>query len=1022
MDFHFTHQGRRCRKRFSGLGLRQRALLLAAALSAILLATEKARALDPNRALTQAVHRIWQVAQGLPHATVFAVWQTQDGYLWLGTQTGLVRFDGIRFTSVREVGGVSLENIWVEDLVEDAGHSLWIATDGAGLIRLQNGTGRRYGISDGLPSEHVHSLRTDRHGDLWIGTANGLARFSQEHFTVFRKEQGLAMTAVRAVCEGANGLVWVGGDGAQLSVWDGVSFTTHPLASVPAGAVVNDLATSEDGAIWVGTSSGLVRLKDGIEKRWTAAEGLADDAVLCLATGQGGTLWVGTRDGFSRVRNEEIENFRQRNGLSQSTVYTLCEDREGSLWVGTKLGLNQFFDGRLIPFTANEGLPSNDTGPILQDGEGTTWVGTLGAGLGRFDGRRISALTTKEGLAGATIRALSDDGEGGLWAGTDSGLARMRDGRVVQAYTTAQGLPSDAIRCLVRDKKGTLWAGTAQGIAALRDGRFVTPDDPPPPLRGPVIALVDHSTLGLLAAVEGGGLYAYADGKFKQYTPDPRSPANIDAFFEDKDGLLWIGTAGGGLHLLDGAATFNFSMRDGLYDDEIYGIVGDDQDRLWMACSKGIFYVPRAQLRKLATREIKAVTSTPFSPTDAQRTIECKPGVQPAAWRMRDGRIWFSTTRGVIVLDPSRLQRGGPSMPVLIDEVIVNGRSERPGLLRSLPPGNTNLEFHYAALTLLAPNRVAYRYQLEGFDKDWVQAGARREAFYNNLAPGNYRFRVSAQKFDEPWIENEAPVAFTLAPYLYQRRWFFPLCGLLLAGVVWLGYRARVRRIREHLHAIVAERSRIARELHDTLMQGFSGVTMEMQALSSRLPESQERGTLEEIIRDAGTCLREARQSIAGLRRSREANSGLAAAISQAARQITETRSVRLKLDVGKDGPTLAPEVEYNLLRIAQEAVTNAVKHSGARTIDVALNGTPQALRLTIKDDGSGIPAENGAGPGPGHYGLIGMRERATQIGADLRLVSEPGRGTAVYVLFPTGKTGGASPMIAVGSESDRES
>ncbi|MDB5174158.1 MAG: putative two-component system sensor kinase [Phycisphaerales bacterium] len=1012
----------RNRNERSRTGTGPRALLLAASFFVIVISSDYARALDPNRALTQAVHRIWQVQQGLPNGTVLSVFQTKDGYLWLGTQTGLVRFDGVRFTSVREVGGVSLENLWVQDLVEDADRGLWIATDGAGLFRLQDGTAKHYGVADGLPSDHVRYLLYDRHGDLWIGTPNGLARFAQGKFITYHKELALGTDGVRAICEAKDGTIWVGGEGPQLSAWNGSSFVTRPLLSVPADAVVNDLAADPDGAIWAGTTGGLVRLKDATERRWSSADGLADDAVLCLSVGRADTIWVGTKDGFSRVRNGEVDTFRQRNGLSQSTVYALCEDREGSLWVGTKVGLNQFFDGRLIPFTVNEGLPSNDTGPVIQDRDGTIWVGTLGAGLARFDGRRFSVLTTRDGLAGDTIRALAADPDGGLWAGTDTGLSRLRGGRVVEKFTTAQGLPSDAVRCLLRDGQGVLWAGTSAGIGALRGGQFVAPNEEPVPPRVPVLALADRGARGLLATFEGGRIYSYAQGKFQPLAHADPAARNVDALLEDKDGLLWLGMNGGGMRLLDGAKAINISMRDGLFDDEIYGIAADDQDRLWMACSKGIFYISRAELRKFAAGEIKSLASFPFSPTDAQRTIECKPGVQPSARRMRDGRIWFSTTRGVIVLDPGRFQRRAAATPVtIIDDVIVNGESHRPAEIATLPPGKTNLEFHYAALTFLAPTRVVYRYRLDGFDKDWINAGARREAFYNNLPPGKYRFRVSAQTLDEPWADAQAPIAFTLEPYLYQRSWFYPACGVLLMGIVWLGYRARVRRIREQLHVIVAERSRIARELHDTLMQGFSGITMEMQALSSRLPESRERGILEEIIQDAGTCLREARQSIAGLRRSSGRDSGLAVAIAQAAKQITETKNIRLKMDPGRRCPDLSPEAEYNLLRIAQEAITNSVKHSGGRTVEVTLDCTPQALRLSVKDDGSGIAADNGSGPGPGHYGLIGMRERAAQIGADLRLVSEPGRGTTVHVLFPLAKAAGTGVMVPANLESNAD-
>ena len=369
--------------------------------------------------------------------------------------------------------------------------------------------------------------------------------------------------------------------------------------------------------------------------------------------------------------------------------------------------------------------------------------------------------------------------------------------------------------------------------------------------------------------------------------------------------------------------------------------------------------------------------------------------------KTRDGLIWVSTTLGLLAIDPARLVRVLPPAPVVVEEVVVNGETRDPHEIGELPPGSSNVSFGYTALSLLAPMRITFRYKLEGFDNDWIDAGARREAFYTNLAPGNYRFRVVARKSDNSDWDNAEPVSFTIAPHFYQTAWFLPLVGVAL-GLASLGvYRLRVRRIKEQMRAVVAERSRIARELHDTLIQGFSGVTMEMQALVARLSPSDERGTLDEIIHDAASCLRDARRSVAGLRSGPGDRSGLAGAIAQAARQLTETRDVRLKLELNNSPRQLPVEVEYNLLRIAQEAITNAVKHSGARTIDVSLACTPQQILLSVADDGVGFSIADGPGARPGHYGLIGMKERATQIGADFRIVGDPGAGTTVTVRLP---------------------
>ncbi len=769
-------------------------------------------------------------------------------------------------------------------------------------------------------------------------------------------------------------------------------FVPVPLHSISSSATVRALLCARDGALWIGTTDGLVRLENGHEQRYSIADGLADNSVLELAESRDGVIWIGTKNGFSRSRNGEFESYRSRDGLSQSAVYALFEDHEGALWVGTKHGLNQFMDGRATPFTAREGLPSNDAGPVLQDRNGRIWVGTLDAGLSKYDGHRFTVLTTKQGLASNSIRALAEDSEGDLWAGTSAGLNRLHDGRVTATYTTAQGLPANNILCLLRDHSGALWIGTASGAAIFHDGVFSRL----PGFSGPLFSIGQDRSQRHFVAGQGGALSVYDDGKLTEVTAAGGPVRDVDTFYEDREGLLWIGTLGGGIRLLKDGKLTPFYGHDGLFDNEIYGIVADNQDRFWMPCSKGIFSVQRSDLLKFAAGTLQKLVSTPYSPLDGLRTIESKSGVQPSVWKMHDGNLWFSTIRGLMVLDPIRMQRKLAPPPVAIEEVTVNGKAETPSEIASLNPGRKNLEFSYTGLSFIVPARITFRYILEGFDKSWTNAGTRREAFYTNLPPGNFRFRVTACNVDGTCNEAGNAVSFSIAPFFYQRIWFIPLCVAFAALAGWLAYQLRIRRLKERFDMILGERSRIARELHDTLIQGFSGVTMEMQALFARVRNPDEKNTLEEIIHDAAACLRDARRSVAGLRGARDANSGLSAAIAQTARQITETKDVRLrlKLDAGPKG--LPADVEYNLLRIAQEAVANSVKHSGARNIEVALQCTAESTRLQIADDGLGFDET----PRSGHYGLIGMRERASHIGADFSVESGLTEGTMVSVVL----------------------
>ncbi len=962
-------------------------------------------ALDPHRALSQALLRKWQFQQGLPQATIFAIRQTSDRWIWLGTHSGLFRFDGVRFVAAPDAGGVSLKNLWIEDLSEDRDHNLWIATRNSGLIRLHEGTAQQFGLVEGLPSLQVRCLLVDRNDDLWVGTNKGLARWADGKFSVYRTTDGLASDDVSALCEAKDGSIWIGGEGDRLSNWNGSVLGSRSLALLPPRGAVRALVGASDGSVWVGTTGGLLQVNVEQERRIARADGLADDAIECLTQSRDGSLWVGTRDGISRVQGEEIETFRTRDGLSQSTVFTLCEDHEGSLWVGTKHGLNQFVDRRTIPLTVSEGLPSNDTGPLLQDRSGTVWVGTLGGGLARYDGRRCSlALSVKQGLPSDTVLSLADGGSDDLWIGTDRGLCHVRNGRIEATFTTEQGLPSDVVSCLLRDHRGALWAGTEAGLAELDEGRFVQPAGDPQDLHLPILALAEYGGKRVIVSTKGGKLFECNDRRLRPFAAIAQSPDDINAFYLDRDSRLWLGSQGGGLALLDGGNIKHFTVNDGLYDDELLGIVSDNDDRLWMACSRGIFCVSRSDLFDFAAGKISRLTSTPFSPTESQRTNESQSGVQPGVWKMLDGNVWFSTIHGVIIVDPAHMRRVLPEPAVIVEEAQINGQDFNPDHIPQLPPGHANLYFRYTALSYASPARVTFRHKLEGFDQTWVEAGSRREAFYTNLPPGTYTFRVTAANVGGPWGEAAHPVQFTLAPRFYQSGWFIPLVLMFMGVAGWVASRLRVMQVKARLHAVLAERSRIARELHDTLIQGFSGVTMQMQGLAARLHPSSERITLEEIIHDAGDCLSEARARSVGAAQPRAQTrsgnaTGLAAAVAQAARQLTETRDVRLALRTGQIPRNLAADVEYNVLRIAQEAIANAVKHSGAGTIEVTLTSNNENLSLTVHDDGIGF-AVNGHSL-PGHYGLIGMRERASQIQARLHLESSPGQGTTVHLDLP---------------------
>jgi ligand-binding sensor domain-containing protein/anti-sigma regulatory factor (Ser/Thr protein kinase) len=972
-----------------------KAIRFCAAVSLALASGGVAHALDPNHKLTQYLHRIWQTQGGLSQASIYVVTQTHDGYIWVGTQSGVARFNGIEFNSIRALESNSLGEAWVRGLAEDSAGRMWMTTNDSQLVRVTGTHVKIFGESDGLYSK-VSCLVRGSGDDMWACTATGLVHIQGDKFDTHQSPEQIFNRPISG-CRASDGKIWIAG-GDLLAYWDGWQFSRVTLKSVTGNLDMRSVLCNADG-IWIGTEKGLVHYNAGAEKLYTARDGLADDVILSLGHGQDGTIWAGTRSGFSRMRHGTFESYGYREGLSQNTVYWLFEDREGSLWVATKNGLNQFVDGAATRYDKSEGLSSDNMGPVFQDRRGILWAGSLDGGLSRFNGRFFTPLS---GFPKGQVTTLIDDSSGDLWAGTSQGAIHLKDGQVKDIYTTAQGLPANRIRSMFRDQGGRLWAGTEKGPAIFEGGRFIPLHFSEKELSGPIAAIGETREGSMLFAAARGNIYlSDEDGVQKLAGPPNVSPLEeINAIYMDRDGIVWMGAEGNGLGMLRNGKLYRFLIRDGLYDGEIYGFVSDAQDRLWMACAKGFFWVDRKELLKFADGKISKFASVPYRPLDGLRTLQGTPGVQPVGVRRTDGTLWFSATGLLLAFEPNQGVRPGSVPPVVIEVVTINGKDLDPATVRTLGPGRTNVDFQYTALTYLAPNRVTFRYILEGYDKDWINAGPRREAAYTNLPPGKFRFRVIACGAFVNCNETGSALDFEIAPVFYQRTWFIPSCVLLAALLVWLFYRFRMQHLRSQFVLVLAERSRIARELHDTLIQGFSGITMQMHAFASRLKTPEDRQALGEIIHDAGICLQETRRSVAGLRGGTGSSSGLAAAISDAARQLTEERDIRLKLSLDERHQELSAEVKYNLVCIVQEAITNSIKHSGAHVIEVSLVCSANDLRISVRDDGRGISLGEGKGRA-GHYGMIGMKERASQIGAELDIASAPGQGTKVSVYVP---------------------
>jgi ligand-binding sensor domain-containing protein/signal transduction histidine kinase len=971
-------------------------------------------ALDPNKTLTQYAHRTWGQEQGLIQPTIYSIAQTPDGFLWLGTQDSLIRFDGVHFREYDNAQAAGLKRNLIRALLAARNGSLWVATIGSGVVRIRpDGSFLRLTTRHGLPSNNAFCLAPGTQGTVWICTEQGLVRVDEAgHIRVFTTVDGLPLNGIRDSCTAADGSRWVEGLDFGLSHWNGARFEAYSDTKIPPRLSTTALTCTKDGNVWVGTADGLIRIGSGSSRTFTADDGLPDNEVSSLEQSPDGSLWIGTNDGISRLKNGEISVYRTRDGLSHSLVLSLFIDYEGSLWGGTKDGLDQFTDGKVTPYSTNEGLLSNDVGPVVENKIGQLWIGTLDHGLNVFDGHHFRSLTMRDGLLDDSIQSLVTDTNGDLWVGTSRGLNRLHDDKVVAAYTEKDGLSSSSVRALEVDEQGVLWAGTSRGLDRLEGNKFVRLKTVP---RDGVVALAGGHNLRLFVSNEESGFF-YVKDLVAAGFPLEIGHA-VDCYLvEPERREAWLGTLGSGLLRWKNGTVTHIRVKDGLYDNRIYSILRDDKSNFWMASSKGIFRVSEADLQAFAEGKINYVNSLPF--TTGQLRFECRAGVQPAACRTHDGRLWFSTTNGLVVVNPNSLLSNTISPPVSITSIVVNGERVEPKSGIHLSPSQRNLEVRYAGLSLVSPEKVTFRYLLDGYEKNWTDAGSRREAFYTNLPPGNFRFRVMARNADGVWSQQDASLTFTVDPRLYQRWWFFPLLAVLAAGLILVWVRMRIHRLKQRFDLVLAERSRIARELHDTLLQGLSGITMQLQALWTKWPVSKERNTLGEIIQDAAKCSTEARQSLWGLRTIGPGSPDFAGKLTTLARQAADHSSVHLSLKLDPVSLRAWPEVEYQLLRIAQEAISNSLRHADARKLEICLQSTPREANLTIVDDGVGFDA---ASTPFGHFGVVGMRERAAEIDAELSIESMPGNGTSVRIRLPLNRGGAPKSRLEEFSQASKE-
>lgn len=968
-------------------------------------------ALDPAKAVTQYVHRTWRTDDGLPENVVQAITQTRDGYLWLGTQEGLARFDGVRFVVFDWTNTKGLTSNNVLGLFEDRAGTLWIGTEGGGLAtRSAAGVIARPAF---LPGKEAHSVRggfaLDRFGAVLAATVDGLVRYASPS-----APQPVSPDPYSSVLVARDGSVWVGSYTKGLRRLSGGADVTLDSRSGLPGDAVSSILESKDGSLWVGTRSGLARVRgDRVTDVYRVKDGLSEETIICLLEDRDGSLWIGTEaGGVNRFRGGRFEVYAAPQGLAGESVRALLEDREGNVWIGTEGGgLDVFSDGKVTPIGPPEGLGSERVYTVLATRDGSIWSSLQNGGLDRVSSGRITHELVRGAAGASTGFSLAEARGGGVWLGTDSsGLLCVESGRVTKRYTTKEGLAQNQVFSILEARDGSLWVGTG-GMSRLKDGVWKSYGAADGATSNIVYAISEGRDGTLWFGSQKDGLLSWKDGAFRTYGPkEGLSSDTVLGITEGGDGSLWLGTYGGGLARLRGGKLTSFRASNGLPSDLVY-IALEEGGVLYASCNKGLFSIAVRDLDRFERREIAAIPVVLFGKADGMRSTECNGGAQYGGARSADGRLFFPTMGGLVVLDPKATRKSLAPPPVAIEEILADDRvvadGRTPAVALEVPPGRGKLEIRYTALALRSRERTRFRVKLEGFDKDFEDEGTRRVATYTNLPPGRYTFRVEATNEDGITSASLASLPITLLPHVWQTRWFLGVWVLLAALAGWGLYALRVRRIKAEFQVILKERSRMAREIHDTLAQGLTGILLQLEAAGNSLGDAEEtRGFLDRARRLARGSLSEARRSVWALRSEALEEHDLSGAIEHMARQMLAGRGITV--DVVRRGEIagLPEEAEGELFRIAQEALSNALKYAEPRRVAVEVGSENGRVFVRVTDDGKGFDPENAVSTSGGGFGLRGMKERMARLDGTLVITSRKGWGTTVTAEVPLRSAG----------------
>jgi signal transduction histidine kinase/ligand-binding sensor domain-containing protein len=992
----------------------------AAAFCVVWVLTGTAWALDPHRHVAQFGHSAWRVQDGFINRPA-AVTQTTDGYVWIATNDGLVRFDGMKFSPWSPPPGESMPSGGVGALLGARDGSLWIGTS-AGLSRLKDGHLFNYATTARSPG--IGAIVEDRAGAIWVtryfvndGTGP-LCRVAGDRLICYGQKDGLVPMSALGLAVQPDGTLWFACQMVcRFAAGALTSYFNEQLTDPAGGHGAVDIAVDPSGSVWasfdgIGPRLGVQHYADG---KWapfvvSGFDGSTVRSRVLLVDGHR-TLWVGTQSrGLYRVHDGHADHYERSESLSGNEILSMYEDREGNLWVITSGGIDLFYDTSVATFSTTEGLAGTIVNSALALRDGTVRVGTEEA-LNVIDGNAIRHIDPRHGLPGQAVTGLMEDSAGRLWLGAANTVMTYNRGR----YSTITGPDGRVLAgagmasAFAEDRNGDVWAllGEASDqhhLLRIRDRRVV--DDIP------VDGIITRAHFLATDRQEGvwiaGGFGEFArvrHGKADVVVRLERAEGSVTGYSlsVDSDGGVWLAT-NRGLYRWQAGRISRLDSRNGLPCPGIYAAMKDDEGSLWLYAKCGLLRIAAPDWAAWLRSPDTKVSAALF---DLRDGLKHGTGVmnQPVGSKSPDGRLWFAGSSSVYMIDPRRTSSNAVPSPIRIEAIVADEKNYSADRPTCLPPLRRQVEIDYTTLSYKFPRKVRFRYRLEGKDVDWLEAGNRRQALYNDLGPGTYRFRVVATNDAGAWDEPGAALDFTIEPAWFQTRAFSATMGIGIALVATALYRVRVRQIARTMKARfderLAERTRVARDIHDTLLQTVQGSKLVAEhALKDAGNHGQVVRALEQLAEWMAQANEEGRAALNSLRTSTGEPNDLADAFRRALDECRVHANIRASVSVVGDGRDLHPVVRDEIYRIGYEAIRNACRHSMGGAVDVMLEYA-RDLTLRIRDDGISIdPAvlDNGKG---GHFGLRGMRERAARIGGRLAIDTAPRSGTAVTVVVP---------------------